>query len=139
MNTNLEQTKKQEIEAKFNSFFSRLTIENSIEFVAETIHADFICLVEQIMKEQGLSYKELAEKLGTSKGYVSQLFSGKKLVNLEMIARLQKVLDIHFEIVPRKKITQQVPVNLFHSMWSKQPNSFKLLPSYSNLEAVEAA
>ncbi len=139
MNTNLEQTKKQEIEAKFNSFFSRLTIENPIEFVAETIHADFICLIEQIMKEQGLSYKELAEKLGTSKGYVSQLFNGKKLVNLEMIARLQKVLDIQFEIVPRKQVTQQVPANLFHSMWFKQPNSFKLLTSYSNLEAVEAA
>lgn len=139
MNTNLEQTKKQEMEAKFNSFFSELTIENPIEFVAATIHDDFMYLVEQMMKEQGLSYKELAEKLGTSKGYVSQLFSGKKLVNLEMIARLQKVLDVHFEIVPRKKISQQVPANLFHSIWSKQPNSFKILTSYSNLEAVEAA
>ncbi len=96
---------KQEMEIKLNKFVSTLRKDDEIQFAAEMLHLDFMHLVKQRMDELGISKSELAAKVGTSKGYISQLFSGDRLVNLLMIARLQQALDIRFEIVPKKNIS----------------------------------
>jgi ribosome-binding protein aMBF1 (putative translation factor) len=90
-----------ELEAKLAVFASNLRKADQTQFAAEMLHLDFMYLVKQRMNELNMSEKELAEKLGTSKGYLTQLFSGDKLVNLLLIARLQEVLGIRFEIVPK--------------------------------------
>jgi len=101
MNTNLE-ILKVKMEAKLKNFAVNLRKDDEMQFVAEMLHLDFMHLVKQKMEELHLSKKDLADKLGTSKGYISQLFSGDKLVNLVMIARLQNVLGIQFEITIKK-------------------------------------
>jgi len=36
--------------------------------------------------------------IGTSASYITQLFRGNKIINLETIAKFQKIFDIKFEI-----------------------------------------
>lgn len=45
--------------------------------------------------------KELAKKLNTSASYITQLYRGDKLMNLEMMARIQEAFNIEFEVKVR--------------------------------------
>ena len=58
----------------------------------------FLSEVERISEEEGLNRKELAALIGTSPSYLTQLFRGNKIINLQTIAKFQKVFDLTFEI-----------------------------------------
>lgn len=75
-----------------------------LQFEAEKIHLDVMYQVRLLMSEHGMNKKMLAERLDTSKGYISQLFSGDKLINLKLLAKLQRIFNVRFEIVPQKTI-----------------------------------
>ena len=60
--------------------------------------ARFLSEVEKKYKEKGWRRKDLAKKIGTSPSYMTQLFRGTKLINLEMIAKMQDALNIKFNI-----------------------------------------
>jgi len=76
--------------------------KEKLEFEAEKIHLDFMSLLSDLMKEQGMSKSDLAERLGTSPSYITQLFNGDKLVNLVFIARIQRIFRINLNILPSK-------------------------------------
>jgi transcriptional regulator with XRE-family HTH domain len=72
--------------------------EDRIEVKASFIQLDILHEVTELMKNsKSVSSKtELAKRLGKSKGFVSQLFSGDKALNLKMIAQLQEIFDVKF-------------------------------------------
>ena len=72
--------------------------EDRIEVKASFIQLDILNEVTELMKNsKSVSSKtELAKRLGKSKGFVSQLFSGDKALNLKMIAQLQEIFDVRF-------------------------------------------
>ena len=52
---------------------------------------------------------ELAKKLGVSPSYVSQLFSGDKLINYPTLAKLQRIFNIRFKLdIKNKEIRKSV-------------------------------
>ncbi|MDP3913629.1 MAG: helix-turn-helix transcriptional regulator [Bacteroidota bacterium] len=77
--------------------------EEKMELEAELLHLKFIKVIEEAMKLEGISKAEIAAQLATSKSYITQLFSGDKLLNMKMLARLQQVLDISFQIDAERK------------------------------------
>jgi len=77
--------------------------EEKIELEAELLHLKFIKVIEEAMKLEGISKTEIASQLTTSKSYITQLFSGDRLINMKTLARLQDVLDISFEVEARRK------------------------------------
>lgn len=77
--------------------------EEKMELEAELLHLKFIKVIEEAMKIEGISKAEIATQLATSKSYITQLFSGDKLLNMKMLARLQQVLDINFQIDAERK------------------------------------
>lgn len=77
--------------------------EEKLELEAELLHLKFIKVIEEAMKQENILKKDMAERLSTSKSYITQLFSGDKLLNMKMLARFQQVLDISFEIEAQKK------------------------------------
>lgn len=81
----------------FTNEDDKLTLE------AELLHLKFIKVIEGSMKQQAVSKAEIASQLSTSKSYITQLFSGDKLINMKMLARLQQVLDINFQIDAERK------------------------------------
>ena len=73
------------------------TFENDdekLQFEAEMIHLDIMNEVRMLMNLHGVNKTELAKRLKTSKGYVTQLFSGDKLINLKTIAKIQQIFDV---------------------------------------------
>jgi transcriptional regulator with XRE-family HTH domain len=59
---------------------------------------DFLVLFEQAMEEQQLTRKELAERLGTSPSFVTQLFKADRIPNLEVLAKMKDRLGIEITI-----------------------------------------
>jgi ribosome-binding protein aMBF1 (putative translation factor) len=83
------------------------TEDDKIDFLTEALHLDIIAEVENLMEKREISRAELAKKLNTSKSYITQLFTGDKLLNLKTIVKLGKILNanVKFEFMDYEKKT----------------------------------
>lgn len=61
-------------------------------------------LLNDAMLESSLSQKELAQKLGISKGYMSRLLSGTENISLKNFAKWMHLLGYGINIVSEKNI-----------------------------------
>jgi transcriptional regulator with XRE-family HTH domain len=73
----------------------------------------FLSEIERLLDEHNLNRKELSQKIGTSASFLTQLFRGNKILNLETVAKFQNVFDVIFEIKakPAKEARYGLPVN----------------------------
>jgi transcriptional regulator with XRE-family HTH domain len=94
--------KKEDILKQFERLLAFKDGSEKLEFEASKIHLDFIEELSKMMEEQSMSKSELAEKIGTSKSYITQLFSGDKMVNLVFIAKIQRIFNVKFNILQTK-------------------------------------
>jgi transcriptional regulator with XRE-family HTH domain len=94
--------------------------KEKLELEATLLHLKFVKIIEEVMKQEGISKKDLAEKLDTSKSYITQLFSGDKLINMKTLARLEQLLNINFAIKaePKRPIFKTVDCELFKRRYS---------------------
>jgi len=87
------------------------TDEQKLQFEAEMIHLDIVFQIIRKMEEKDMNKSELAQKLKTSKGYITQLFTGDKLLNLKTLAKLQRIFNAKFKIdfvEKRKALDEQL-------------------------------
>lgn len=54
--------------------------------------------VQKLLDARNMTRKQLAEALGTSPSYLAQLFRADKMLNLEMIVKLERVLGLKCQI-----------------------------------------
>lgn len=100
MSSNDQQT-MQELE-------SLLSFENEnekLELEAELLHLKFVGVIEELMEQEGITKAELAERLSTSKSYITQLFTGDKLFNIKTLVKLQRALNFNFKVDTDRKKT----------------------------------
>ncbi|MCX6249336.1 MAG: helix-turn-helix transcriptional regulator [Bacteroidetes bacterium] len=71
---------------------------DDIDFNAHMIMYRFLSKIEELTEENKMTKKELAQRIGTSASYITQLFRGNKLLNLQTIAKFEKVFNITFII-----------------------------------------
>jgi len=64
----------------------------------ELLHLKFITSIEEIMDQKEVNRTELAILLNSSKSYVSQLFSGYKMINIRTLSKIQKAFNVTFRI-----------------------------------------
>jgi transcriptional regulator with XRE-family HTH domain len=64
--------------------------------------------------------KELASKLGVSPSYITQLFNGDKLLNFTMLAKLQRVFNVTFEIKAKRNSPSDLPLIRKNKIRTKQ-------------------
>lgn len=64
----------------------------------EILHLKFIATIEEIMDQKDVNRTELGNLLNSSKSYVSQLFSGYKMINIKTLSKIQKALNVTFRI-----------------------------------------
>lgn len=72
--------------------------EEKLDFEIDKINLSIISKVDTLMKKNKMTKKDLADKLGTSKSYITQLFNGDKVINLKILAKLQLIFDISFNL-----------------------------------------
>lgn len=118
---------KQEIQKRFRELSAIRTNDEYFEIEAMMLHFRVMQLVEQSMERKGWNKKQLAEKLRKSQSYITQLFTGSKMVNMPMMARLQYALDISFKFETESKDKRCISWKYIHSLPSENEN-FKPKP-----------
>ncbi|GAA0551594.1 helix-turn-helix domain-containing protein [Chitinophaga japonensis] len=89
------------LKANFDNALAFSSEEEAMQHQAHMLAFCFLSEVERYQQMQGLNRKMLAEKINTSASYITQLFRGDKLPNLEILAKMQKALNIQFQVTAR--------------------------------------
>lgn len=69
-----------------------------------------------------MTKRELAEKLHVSASFITQLFNGDKVLNFELLAKIQNIFKFDFFVTAEKRIpvTDEVPIShLASPKWAK--------------------
>jgi len=115
--------------------------QKNLQHDARMIMYRFLSEIERISDEKDLNRKELASLIGTSASYITQLFRGNKMINLETIAKFQEVFDIAFEIkaIPNRVSDSFLSMNV-DTLYENQKNNqgfwafHKFSPRYGEQE-----
>jgi transcriptional regulator with XRE-family HTH domain len=63
--------------------------------------------LEELMENKGISKKELAAAAGVSPSYLSQVFSGDKLINISMLAGISHEFNVVFRMEIQDKKSEE--------------------------------
>lgn len=74
------------------------TPEERHELEKTRLHFAFLSGIERIMDKQNISREELAQRIGTSTGYLTELFRGTKSLNFDVLAKIKIALDVDFRV-----------------------------------------
>lgn len=92
-------TNYSKISEGFNDIFKFDNEKDKLELDSKIISAKFLSEIQISAEKKGIkNRKDLAKLIGTSASYLTQLYRGNKVLNLLMLAKIQKALNIKFEI-----------------------------------------
>lgn len=95
-------TSKEEIKAFINANFKKVNLKKNdseeISHRKRMIMYRFLSEIERISEERNLNQKQIANMIGVTPSYLTQLYRGSKVINLETIAKLEHVLKVTFSI-----------------------------------------
>jgi transcriptional regulator with XRE-family HTH domain len=115
----------EEIKAALRQLRDEKTVDEQDEAAAYSIAFNFLSEVETLMDEQGLTRRALAEAVGTSPSYITQLFRGDRVLNLLMAARMQRVLGIQFKVKAMRPLPIAESADTHPVMKSKLPRALR--------------
>ncbi len=84
----------------------------------------FLSEIEKITDERSISRKELANKIGVSASYLTQLYRGIKPLNIETLAKIEIALDFRFDVKAIEKELLEINNSLDYSWSEEQINYF---------------
>ena len=111
MNTKSSNSAHGEIETAFKTILSFDNEQDQLELEAKLIMAKFLEKIQEIATQKGLKKKDLAQKIGTSASYITQLYRGHKLLNLMTLAKLQRALNIDLDVAIKGSNQIKNPIN----------------------------
>jgi len=76
---------------KFREHFRKM--ENDPRFVAEMMKLAFADDLVRLLEARGLKRTELAEKLGTNRGYITRILNTEYNLSIETMAKIALALD----------------------------------------------
>ena len=115
----------QQIMQELESLLSFENENEKLKLEAELLHLKFVDVIEELMEQENITKAELAEKLSTSKSYITQLFAGDKLVNIKMLVKLQRTLNVNFTLTASGPFGSYLlpSIDMNHLLASKSINS----------------
>jgi len=141
MNTKLKNNDR--IKNAFDKLSDQLSDKDKLENDASLLMFRFLSIVEGKCKERGLNKKDLAKRLGVSASYISQIYNGSKFVNMITLAKIQKELDLKFEISEKKSyeetITDYTPISDGKGFWVYHKFELPDYDSKDKLPRLEAS
>lgn len=113
--------KPSEIKAKFDELLRFKSQEEEIDHDAQMLAFSFLSIIDAEMERQDVNKKALAEKVGTSQSYITQLFRGDRKPNWTILAKMQKELGIQFNVSTPQDIEQSIyeAISQAHKLWVK--------------------
>ena len=89
---------KKTLQQQMKEILSFKNDRERLQFEAEIINLDIMHKIQCLMDEHSINKTELARRLNTSKGYITQLFTADKLINLKTLAKLQRIFQVKFDL-----------------------------------------
>jgi ribosome-binding protein aMBF1 (putative translation factor) len=107
-----------EIKSKFEELL-RLSPEEEIEHNSQMLAFYFLSIIDEEMERQNMSKKKLAELVGTSQAFITQLFMGDRKPNWTMLAKMQKVLGLEFVVSTKTAMNTLMveAISAAHKLW----------------------
>jgi len=102
--------KKSRTEISFSEMYDSIDESDKLLIETRILMYRFLSEIEKISAERGLNHKKLAKLIGTSPSYITQLFRGKKIINLNTLVKFQKALGFKFRIeaeLPGRKVGKE--------------------------------
>lgn len=87
----------EEIRKAFQKLIEKSPKEQ-VEHRTQLLSYIFLSEAQKVMDRKDWTRKQLAEEIGTSASYLTQLFRGDRLLNFKTVAKIEGALDIRFEI-----------------------------------------
>jgi len=106
------------INPEFETLFHFKNEEEKIEHDAQMISYRILSEIEKYCDEKKIKKKDLALLTGTSKSYITQLFNGTKLINANILAKFENILNVTIE-VKLKSLSES-----YEEFWKKQITNF---------------
>lgn len=85
------------IRREFQQLFEK-SPEELVEHRAQMLSFIFLSEAQKAMDRKGWTQRRLADEIGTSASYLTQLMRGDRLLNLKTIAKIEDALHIRFEL-----------------------------------------
>ena len=98
-----------------------LNEEDQLEHDAQILAFQFLNKVDKAMSEVGMSKKTLAEKVGTSAAFITQLFRGDRKPNWHILAKMKNALGLDFKVITEKELNDLLGEKIinYHRNWAK--------------------
>jgi len=77
--------------------FSIKSEKEKLDFERDLIHFAFIKHIQNQMGDE-MKKNQLAKKIGVSASFITQLFTGDKILNIPLLVKFQRALDFKFQI-----------------------------------------
>ena len=87
----------EEIRDEFQKLFEK-SPEEHVEHRAQMLSYIFLGEAQKAMDRKGWTRKQLANEIGTSASYLTQLFRGDRLLNFKTVAKIEYALDLKYGI-----------------------------------------
>lgn len=138
--------KSEEILNAFKQLTSFRSDDERIEYDAQELAFSFLSAIDKEMAAKKISKKNLADSIGTSASYITQLFRGDRMPNFTNLAKMKNALELEFEIkvkAPAQNTTEvQFPdVKIEKGRWwvcrSTEPNYQKSLGQINEVQFNE--
>ncbi|WP_111669948.1 helix-turn-helix domain-containing protein [Algoriphagus litoralis] len=128
------------IKNEWENLFNEISYEDRVSSLADVLALQFLGLVDRKMEMEKISKKELAEKIGTSASFITQLFRGDKKPNWNILARMSMELGLEFKVMTEELLQEKVQEELmaYHQRWSKTQEYLKLKNQVTNPHTVMA-
>jgi len=121
--------------------FNKLESQFKVRLNALVLQDRFMSEVDVLMEQHNLNKKKLAQKLGVSSSFITQVFKGKKFMNFSILAKLQEIFNIEFKIQAVSKTEIERDTKLYcsdyfkYSLIKKEISGIShqvIKPSYNN-------
>lgn len=122
----MKQKNYQEIKDKFKSWTNNKTDEDLIQEDEFMLMANYLSELERLKRLEGLKLKrnELADQIGVSASYLTQVFNGDKPLNFYTIAKIQRALNIRFHVRAYQIDGNRfVPYDLHNTVSTENPHT----------------
>lgn len=96
---------------KMNELVSFENEDDKLEFDIIIMHLKAMEVIKQLLLNKKKNRLWLSEQLSVSKGYISQLFSGDKLLNLKLLVKINKIFNSDITIINKNYNSFVMDVN----------------------------
>jgi len=96
------------IKKEWDALFNSMSKEDLVSSKADLLAMQFLGLVDLKMEKLGVSKKELADKIGTSASFITQLFRGSRKPNWTVLAKMSIALEMEFKILDVKLFPEKL-------------------------------